>query len=241
MTEQTARPMFGRSFLFFFRDLAIIIVAALLISFVVKNYVIRSFYIPSESMESTLQVNDRIIVEQLTGTLFPLERGDVIVFKDPGGWLNPALTEQSKKQANWFTDMIGITSPDDGEHLIKRIIGLPGDTVECCNGFGQVSVNGQPINELGYVKLPEGITKVSDKEFDVTVPDGMLWVLGDNRFDSADSRWNQHKPGAGFVPVENVVGKAWLISWPLDRLQVVDDHRGVFAGVKRAADASRIQ
>src|SRR5690606_5363031 len=124
-------PKRGRGFLYFLRDLLIIVVLALGVSWVVKTYLVRSFYIPSQSMEDTLQINDRILVEQLTGKFLPIQRGDILVFKDPGGWLNGNTVPVPERNGfSWFTDIIGLTAPDDGSHLIKRVLGLPGDVVE---------------------------------------------------------------------------------------------------------------
>jgi signal peptidase I len=223
----------------FLRDVLIILVAAVLISFLIKTFLIRSFYIPSESMEETLHVNDRIIVNELVPDLTPIERGDVVVFKDPGGWLQNVPVPQQNPVAGffeWLLSFVGLTAPDSNDHLIKRVIGLPGDTVACCNEFGQMTVNGVPLEER-YVKLPPNVTAVAGDDFEVTVPEDSLWVMGDNRYNSQDSRYNRDKPGDGFVPFENVVGRAILISWPIDRWTWLDNYEFVFTGVDDAADA----
>jgi signal peptidase I len=220
----------------FLRDVLIILLAAIVISFLIKTFLIRSFYIPSPSMEDTLDVNDRIIVNELQPKVFPLQRGDVVVFKDPGGWLPPTPPADTNPVASffdWALSIVGLTAPDSNDHLIKRVIGLPGDHVTCCNAFGQISVNGSPLDEP-YVKLPTGITAVSKDSFDVTVPKNSLWVMGDNRYDSADSRYNRDKPGKGFVPMDDVVGRAILITWPVDRWTWLDDYPLTFADVGRA-------
>ncbi|MCC7127383.1 MAG: signal peptidase I [Microbacteriaceae bacterium] len=233
--ERSAAPKRkGRGIWLFIRDLVIILVAAIIISILIKAFLIRSFYIPSGSMEDTLEINDRIIVNELVPKLTPIQHGDVVVFKDPGGWLNP----RSEPEPNWFAgsvdwalSVVGLSAPDSNDHLIKRVIGLPGDTVECCNVFGQMSVNGVPLSEP-YLKLPAGVSKASGTDFKVTVPKDSLWVMGDNRYDSADSRYNTNKPGKGFVPSENVVGKAFVISWPMSRWTWLDNYPTVFAGVE---------
>src|SRR6478609_4581337 len=171
----------------FLRDVAIILVAAIIISFLIKTFLIRSFYIPSESMEMTLIKNDRIIVNELVPDVIPIERGDIVVFRDPGGWLEapPAQPEQNPVVGffDWVLSIIGLTAPDSDDHLIKRVIGLPGDVVACCNEFGQMTVNGVPLDEVDlYVYLPDGVTKVSRDDFEVTVPADSLWVMGDNRY-----------------------------------------------------------
>ena len=230
-------PRRGRGWKLFLRDILLIFVAALLISFLIKTFLIRSFYIPSESMENTLMVNDRIIVNELQPKAFPLQRGDVVVFKDPGGWLDPTPPSTENPVAGFFDGLlsiVGLTAPDSNDHLIKRVIGLPGDTVTCCDDFGQMSVNGEALDESPYVKLPEGVTRVSKDDFEVTVPEGSLWVMGDNRWNSRDSRYNRDQPGNGFVPIENVVGRAVLISWPIDRWTLLDNYPIVFGDVPDA-------
>jgi signal peptidase I len=227
-----------RGFALFLRDVALIIVAAIIISFLIKTFLIRSFYIPSESMEDTLLVNDRIIVNQLVPDVTAIERGDVIVFTDPGGWLEPVYEAPKDPISGffeWLGSIVGLTAPDSNDHLIKRVIGLPGDHVTCCNDFGQLSVNGVALDEDPYVRLPDGVTKVSRDDFDVTVPEGSLWVMGDNRWNSRDSRYNRDKPGNGFVPIDDVVGRAILISWPVERWTWLDNYPLVFDGVENDA------
>ena len=226
-----------RSVALFLRDLLIIFVVALLISFLIKTFLIRSFYIPSGSMEQTLLINDRIIVNQLEPKLIPIERGDVVVFRDPGGWLLPqAPIQQNPIVAglDWVMSVVGLSAPDSNDHLIKRVIGLPGDHVVCCNALGQMSVNDVPLAEP-YVLMPAGATKVSKDNFDIVVPAHSLWVMGDNRYNSKDSRYNGDTPGKGFVPISNVVGRALVISWPLSRWTWLDDYPEVFRGVEQAA------
>jgi signal peptidase I len=224
----------GRTIGKFFRDVLLILLAAVIISFLIKTFLIRSFYIPSESMEPTLNLNDRIIVNQLEPGFIPIEYGDIVVFRDPGGWLSPiAEPEQNPivSAFDWVLSIVGLTAPDSDDHLVKRVIGLPGDTVACCNEFGQMTVNGIPLEEP-HVRLPKGVTKVSSDDFEATVPDNALWVMGDNRYNSADSRYNRDKPGDGFVPFDNVVGRAILIIWPIDRWTWLDNYAVIFAGVE---------
>ena len=228
---QSARK--SRGWKLFIRDVLIIFVAALLISFLIKTFLIRSFYIPSSSMEETLHIDDRIIVNELAPDLMPVQHGDIVVFKDPGGWLTPTIPQET----NWFVGgvdavlaFVGLTAPDSNDHLIKRVIGLPGDVVVCCNDFGQLSVNGVPLEEP-YIKLPDGVTKATRDDFTVTVPDESLWVMGDNRYNSADSSFHRNDPTGGFVPVSNVVGRALLISWPASRWTWLDNYPVTFSGV----------
>lgn len=179
----------------FLRDLAIIVVAALIASFLVKTFLVRSFYIPSGSMENTLLIGDRVLVNELVPGAVPLQRGDVVVFTDPGGWLGTG----------------------QGDDLIKRVIGLPGDRVSCCGSDGRLSVNGQEVDE-SYVVLAAGSDRVAANDFDVTVPKNHIWVMGDNRYESADSRAH------GSVPVDDVVGRAFITTWPVSRWTVLSRH-----------------
>lgn len=231
------KPARKRGWKIFIRDIILIFLAALLISFLIKTFLIRSFYIPSSSMETTLHVNDRIIVNQLEPDLIPITRGDVVVFRDPGGWLNPTI----EQPANWFVGavdavlaFVGLSAPDSNDHLIKRVIGLPGDVVVCCNDFGQLTVNGVALEEP-YITLPDDVTKATREDFTITVPEGSLWVMGDNRYNSADSA-HHHKsnPGHEFVPIDNVVGRAFIVSWPVEHWAWLDNYPVTFRGVEEA-------
>jgi len=223
----------------FVRDVAVIVVIALVASFLIKTFIVRSFYIPSGSMEQTLDIDDRILVDELTPRFGGYERGDVVVFRDPGGWLPPKTVEDTRpaieKGLDWLLSLVGLSAPDSDDHLVKRIIGLPGDHVECCNPIGQMTVNGTPLDESDYLYLPNGDMAASHDAFDVTVPADSLWVMGDNRNSSSDSRAHQDQPGKGFVPIENVVGRAFFITWPLARFGAIDGHHEVFGGVPAAS------
>jgi len=192
----------------------IVVVSALVLSFLIKTFFFQSFWIPSGSMEPTLVYGDRILVSKWRPDPLPLRRGDIIVFKDPGGWLEHTPEDGGSlrfigKEILTFT---GLLPEDAGEHLVKRVIGLPGDHVECDDPDGKVKVNGEELTET-YIApgaRPCGTT------FSVTVPDGRLWVMGDNRENSADSRRHMGLPGGGTVPRDNVVGTAFAIVWPFD-------------------------
>jgi signal peptidase I len=183
-------------------------------------------------MMDTLQINDRIIVNVMAPELMPLERGDVVVFRDPGGWLG-AVPTRDKTSWQEFSDFVlgtfGITAPDSAEHLVKRVIGLPGDTIECCDAQGRLLVNGVPIDEV-YVR-PGSIP--SEIEFKVTVPEGSYWVMGDNRQNSTDSRYHQDLPSGGFVNQEFVVGRAILVSWPVENWIFLENFSEVFNDVPK--------
>jgi signal peptidase I len=225
----------------FIRDILIILLAALLISFLIKTFLIRSFYIPSQSMENTLVLNDRIIVDQLTPNLIPIERGDVVVFKDPGGWLEPTAAPVQNPVVAGIDSVlgfVGLSAPDSNDHLIKRVIGLPGDHVTCCDVAGHLTVNGTALIEP-YIKIPAGETKATRDAFDITVPKNTLWVMGDNRYESADSAYHHETdPGHEYVPYPDVVGRAILISWPVSRWSWLSNYPAVFKNVPKAAAAS---
>lgn len=233
------RPRAGRGWKIFLRDILVIFLAALLISFLIKTFLIRSFYIPSDSMNSTLIQQDRIIVNELEPALIPIEHGDVVVFRDPGNWLPPSPDVPVNGlvgAVDAVLGFVGLTAPDSNDHLIKRVIGLPGDTVKCCNDFGQLTVNGVPLVEP-YILVPPGSTKATREDFAVTVPEGKLWVMGDNRYNSADSAYHnaQGDPDGGFVPISNLVGRAIVISWPVERWSWLDNYPVTFRGVDRDA------
>jgi len=218
----------------FVRDLVVILVLAILVSFLLKTFIVRSFYIPSGSMEDTLLVEDRILVDQLSPHWSDYQRGEIIVFTDPGGWL-PATSAPAQPPIvagiESFLTAIGLSTADSQDHLVKRVIGMPGDHVVCCNAVGQITINGAPIDELVYLKLPAGETAASRTDFDVVVPANAYWVLGDNRTRSQDSRAHLDAPTGGFVPRANVAGRALLKTWPISRIGLLESHREVFASV----------
>ncbi len=216
------------------RETTIIVVSALVLSMLIKTFLVQSFYIPSGSMEDTLAIGDRVLVSKLTPGPFDLHRGDIVVFKDPGGWLQPDPDKRLgvQKAVNDTLTFVGLLPQDSGEHLIKRVIGLPGDTVECCDEEGRVSVNGVPIDEP---YLADGAVP-SEMEFSVVVPADRLWVMGDNRQNSQDSRYKQGDPGGGSIPLRNVVGVAFLTLWPADRWGVLRNPGDTFSDVPDPVD-----
>lgn len=226
-----------RSGWMFARDLVIIVLVAVLVSFLIKTFVVRSFYIPSGSMENTLEIRDRILVDEIGPRFTGYHRGDVVVFRDPGGWL-PPMVQPERPPIVEFVDgvlsFVGLTASDSEEHLVKRIIGLPGDNVACCNELGQLTVNGTPVDESAYIVTPTPDSAASADPFDVVVPEGHLWVLGDNRYRSKDSRYNTDQPGKGFVPIDNVVGRVFLVMWPFDRFGTVEGYYDRFGAVPAA-------
>lgn len=232
------RPLL-RSFLYFLRDVLVIFGIAILVSFLVKTFLVRSFFIPSASMEQTLMIDDRVIVNELVPKAVAVEHGDIVVFKDPGGWLParpPVEVTGIQAGTEWVLSLFGLASPDSNDHLIKRVIGLPGDTVQCCSADGKIIVNGVPISEP-YITIPAGETRASAIDFNVTVPEGSLFVMGDNRYNSKDSRYNTDKPGGGFVGIDNVVGRAFVLSWPMSHWGWLSNYPEVFADVPDATIA----
>ena len=228
--ETTSGGGFVRALWAFVRELVIIVVFALVISFVVKTWLLQSFYIPSGSMMNTLVNDDRVVVSKLSPSPFEIERGDIVVFEDPGGWLihNPDLRETSglAKVLTW----VGVLPEDEGNHLIKRVIGLSGDKVACCTADGRLTVNGTPIDEpYLFPGAPP-----SSRTFDITVPEDALWVMGDNRDHSQDSRYQDapaNDGSEGSIPMSGVVGRAFAIIWPLSRATWLNGGDEAFADV----------
>lgn len=196
----------------FLVELPFLIVFALFLAFLIKTFLVQAFYIPSGSMQNTLQIGDRVLVNRAAVWLGSNpQRGEVVVFQDPGGWLEgPEATTSS----NWLTSalsFIGVLPQDNGD-LIKRVIGVGGDHVACCNAQGQLTVNGVALNET-YLYPGDSAGSGPNGTFDITVPQGRLWVMGDHRGVSLDSRSHQELNG-GTIPVSAVVGRADLIIWP---------------------------
>ncbi|MFC7405256.1 signal peptidase I [Georgenia alba] len=213
-----------------FRETLTVMVSALVLSIVIKTFLAQAFYIPSGSMENTLELGDRVMVSKLAPGPFDLERGDVVVFVDPGGWLAELPEDRRPGWQRTLTEAltwIGLLPQDAGHHLIKRVIGLPGDQVACCDDQGRLTVNGETVDEP---YLYPGAAP-SEMPFEVTVPEGRVWVMGDNRGNSADSRAHMGDPGGGTVPIENVVGRAFVLLWPADRMTLLHNPEETFADV----------
>ena len=203
----------------FWRELPILVAIALLLAVLIKTFAIQAFWIPSGSMENTLEVNDRVLVNKIVYHTRPIHRGDIVVFNGDGSWdagTIPVNGNIFQQFGAGFASMFGFGHP--GDILIKRVIGIPGDRVACCDAQGRVTVNGVPLTEASYL-FPGAVP--SQTRFNIVVPPGRLWVMGDNRTFSADSRDHQGDPGGGTVPVSAVVGRAFVIIWPVSRWRIL--------------------
>lgn len=228
---------FVRALWAFVRELVIIVVFALIISFVVKTWLLQSFYIPSGSMRNTLIEDDRVVVSKLTPSPFDIERGDIVVFEDPGGWLPPNHVVPETSGLSRVLTWVGVLPEDEGNHLIKRVIGLPGDKVSCCTADQRIMVNGTPIEEP---YLFPG-TPPSSRTFDITVPADGLWVMGDNRDHSSDSRFHDGPDNTGkegSIPISGVVGRSFAVIWPLGRATWLNGGSDAFVNVPAPSAAS---
>ncbi len=190
---------------------------ALVLAIVIKSLFLQAFYIPSPSMEPQFIKNDRILVQKVSywGGGSP-KRGDIVVFSDPGGWLDADQSATPHNPLTQLMEKIGLYPT--GGHLVKRVIAIGGDRVACCDAKGRVTVNGHALNEKSY--LPKGAAP-SQIKFDRTVPKGHLWMMGDNRGFSYDSRGHMGGPGGGFVADDLVVGKVFALIWPAGRAELI--------------------
>ncbi len=228
----------GRQAWGFLKELLIVVVGAVIVSSLLRAFVGQMFIIPSESMENTLLEGDRVVVQKVTD----FRRGDVVVFVDPGGWLSEPIADPGPFDR--VLEFIGLPTQSTPGHLIKRVIGLPGDKIICCDDRGRISVNGFPMEESSYLYVDSANDPInpSDVEFEVVVPRDRIFVMGDHRDVSADSRCHlsdisttEAKGQVAFVPIANVVGPAFAIAAPFDRTSRL--HRpAFFTEVPAAAD-----
>ncbi|MEV6794767.1 signal peptidase I [Streptomyces sp. NPDC051320] len=201
----------------FWKELPLLIVIALVLALLIKTFLLQAFSIPSGSMENTLKIGDRVLVDKLTPWFGSKpERGEVVVFHDPDGWLADEPTPKPSAVQTALS-AVGLMPSADEKDLIKRVIGVAGDTVEC-KGTGPLKVNGKALDEPYVFPGNTPCSTDSAGQFKITVPSGRIWVMGDHRQYSADSRYHQDKPGGGAVPVKDVVGRAIAVAWPLDRV-----------------------
>jgi len=205
------------------REFPILVIVALAVSIVIKTFLVQFFYIPSGSMENTLQINDRVAVNKVPFIGKSIKRGDVVVFRDPDNWLpEPYVGDQNKYLAvvkDAFV-AVGVLPNPAKQYLVKRVIGVAGDKVECCSKDKKLMINGIEIDEP-YIFA--GNT-ASDTNFNVTVPAGKVWVMGDHRGASADSRFHQDDINNGMVPTAKITGKVVGIIWPIKNLGLVDSY-----------------
>ena len=199
------------------QEMLVLLGMALVLAIVIKAFFMQAFYIPSGSMNDTLVLDDRILVQKVTYWAGEPQRGDIVVFSDPGGWLGPGEVRTADNPLARGLETFGLYPT--GGHLVKRVIGVGGDHVVCCDKEGRITVNDVPLREEPYLAAGE---KPSLIRFDVEVEEGYLWVQGDNRSNSADSRVHLGDPGGGFIPVDDVVGKVFMVVWPWDHATMVE-------------------
>ncbi|MEN3585970.1 signal peptidase I [Streptomyces sp. ZYX-F-203] len=201
----------------FWKELPILIGVALVLALLIKTFLVQAFSIPSASMQNTLTEGDRVLVDKLTPWFgSEPERGEVVVFHDPDDWLAGEPTADPNALQT-FLSWIGLMPSAEEQDLIKRVIAVGGDRVQC-QGTGPVMVNGKALDEP-YVYPGNTPCSVDEQggQFDETVPDGFIWVMGDHRQNSRDSRYNTGDENGGMVPVEDVIGRAIVVAWPIDR------------------------
>ena len=204
----------------FLKEFPFLIVVALVVSLFIKTFIVQFFFIPSGSMENTLQIDDRVAVNRLPFISNNIKRGDVVVFRDPDNWLPAADIETAPfviAKAKAALVAVGVLPNPAKQYLVKRVVGVAGDRVICCTTTGKITVNGQEMVEP-YIyagNVP------SDMNFDVTVPKDKLWVMGDHRGASADSRYHQEDINKGFVPLNRVTGRVLAVIWPIKNFSLV--------------------
>ncbi len=203
---------------------------AAIIALGLRAFVVQVYKIPSESMLDTLSVGSRIAVNNVPGLGKDIERGDVVVFRDTEGWLEP-VDETNQNFLNTVAGLFGFAPQGSQQIVVKRVIGVGGDTVTCCDEQGRISVNGIPIDET---YLAAGAVP-STAEFSVQIPEGTYWVMGDNRQDSADSAYHYENGEAAFIPKSSVIGRAQWVIWPLSEWSYLGN-RDVFDEVVAPSD-----
>ena len=217
------------------REIGVIVVGALIITTLLRSFVFQPFEVPSGSMENTLQINDKIIAQRV----LDFRRGDVVVFKDSNKWLDDGSGKPAPGPVRKALEFVGLLPDSADEHLVKRVIGMPGDRVKCCDKLGRVSVNGYPLDEDGYLYADSGgRNKPAEKPFEVVVPADRIFVMGDHRANSGDSRCHLQdvstaggKAGSSaFIPISDVVGSVTLIASPFSRFQRLATPQ-IFAGI----------
>jgi signal peptidase I len=196
------------------REFAIIVAVALIASAVIRAFVAQAFYVPTGSMLPEIQLHDKILVSRIGG----VHRGEVVVFQDPGGWIPESEKAGPPNPVQAALEFIGVLPQSSDDHLVKRVIGLPGDHVVCCSNRGRLRINGTSIDESSY--LFQGTGTADDISFDVVVPAGHVFVLGDHRYQSGDSSRKLPSQGA-FVPESLLTGRAMAVVWPPSHAHVL--------------------
>lgn len=202
------------------KELPFLVVVALVASLLIKSFLVQFFYIPSGSMENTLQVQDRVAVNKIPFISKSIDRGDVVVFRDPDDWLPEIVDYDTNKylaKVKSALVAVGVLPNPAKQYLVKRVIGVAGDRIVCCTKNDKLSINGVEVNEP-YIFAGNN---PSDMTFDVTVPEGKIWVMGDHRGASADSRYHQEDINKGFVPISKVSGRVFAVIWPFKNITYV--------------------
>ncbi|MFI6523005.1 signal peptidase I [Spirillospora sp. NPDC050679] len=207
----------------FWKELPVLIGVALVLALVIKAFAVQAFYIPSGSMENTLQIGDRVLVNKIVYHTRDIARGDIVVFNGVASWDPETDIQEPTNPVAKVLRAIGSAfgvAPNEKDY-IKRVIGVPGDTVKCCDAQERVTVNGVPLDEKSYLFTDPATgeqNKPSNERFEVKVQEGQLWVMGDHRELSYDSRSHRGDPGGGTIPVNRVIGRAFVIVWPPSRI-----------------------
>ncbi|MFF9844225.1 signal peptidase I [Streptomyces sp. NPDC013740] len=223
------------------KEIPLLVTVAVLIALVLKTFLVQAFVIPSGSMEQTIRIDDRVLVDKLTPWFGSRpHRGDVVVFKDPGGWLQQETAPATEdpvgiKQLKQALTFIGLLPSADEQDLIKRVIAVGGDTVKCCGADGRITVNGVPLDEP-YLHPGNEPSKIP---FEVKVPPGRIFVMGDHRSNSADSRYHLDEQGNGTVSEDQVVGRAVVIAWPVGHWRRLEE-RSTFDAVTSAGGTPEV-
>ncbi len=208
------------------REFPILVIVALAVSLLIKTLLVQFFFIPSGSMENTLQIQDRVAVNKLPFISKNINRGDVVVFRDPANWLPEPFSDGENRIVSKIKEglvLVGVLPNPTKQYLVKRVIGVAGDRVICCSKSGKLTINGKEATEP-YIFAGN---KVSEMDFNITVPEDKIWVMGDHRSASADSRYHQDDVNNGFVPVSRITGRAYAIIWPIKNIGIISSQNPI--------------